>query len=60
MTRALTVVLCVAVVCAEPARASDPEAAILMNQGLEQLDAWDVEAGSAVLGELLSRSEEVV
>ncbi len=58
MTRAITLTLCAAVAAlawAGPSRAANPEAAVLMNKGLEQLDAWDVEAGSAALGELLSK-----
>lgn len=58
MTRALTLTLCAALAAfawAAPARAANPEAAVLMNKGLEQLDAWDPEAATAVLGELLSK-----
>ena len=40
---------------APAARAADPEAAILMNKGLEQLEAWDVEGAAAQLEELVAR-----
>jgi tetratricopeptide (TPR) repeat protein len=50
------VALAIALAAALPARAAtNPEAAVLMNKGLEQLDAWDIEAAASVLGELLSR-----